>query len=64
MDNYFTRTLFFISIILSVNHHASNDCESPSGSDNIATRVRARNEKARKKKVHTRNYNILWLGIV
>jgi hypothetical protein len=37
---------------INLNNHASNDCESPSGSDDIATRVRARNEKARKKKVH------------
>ena len=34
-------------------------------SDNIATRVRAKNEKARKNTVHkfTRNHNILILGI-
>jgi hypothetical protein len=35
--------------------HASNDCESPSGSGNIAARVRARNEKAREKKVHKKS---------
>jgi hypothetical protein len=37
---------------INLNNHASNDldCESPSGSDNVAIRVRARNEKARKKK--------------
>ena len=33
---------------INFNNHACNNCESPSGSDNIATRVRARNEKARK----------------
>ena len=33
---------------INFNNHASNDCESPSGSDSIATRVRARDEKARK----------------
>jgi hypothetical protein len=42
---------------INLNNHASNDCESPSGSGNIATRVRARNEKARKKKVHKKSQN-------
>ena len=32
-------------------------------SGNIATRVRAKNEKARKNTVHVRNHNILILGI-
>ena len=32
---------------INLNNHASNDCESPSGSDNIATRVRAKHSKAR-----------------
>ena len=32
-----------------------NDCEFPSGSDNIITRVRARNENVRKKKVHKKS---------
>ena len=40
---------------INLNNNASNDCESPSGSDNIATRVRARNEKARKKKFHKKS---------
>ena len=31
---------------INFNNHASNDCESPSGSDNIATRVKARNKIA------------------
>jgi hypothetical protein len=39
----------------NLNNHASNDCESPSGSDNIATRVRAENSKARQKKIHRKS---------
>ena len=27
---------------INLNNHASNDCESPSDSDNIATRVKAK----------------------
>ena len=34
-----------------LNNHASNDCESPSDSDNIATRVKAKYSKARQKKI-------------
>ena len=30
---------------INLNNHASNDCESPSGSDNIATRVRAKQQE-------------------
>ena len=37
------------------NNHAPNDCESTSGSDNIATRVRAKNAKARQRKVHNKS---------
>jgi hypothetical protein len=44
---------------INLNNHASNDCESPSGSGNIATRVKAKYSKARQKKIH----NILQLGI-
>jgi hypothetical protein len=40
---------------INLNNHASNDCESPSGSDNIATRVRAKNSKARQKKIHRKS---------
>ena len=40
---------------INFNNHASNDRESPPGFDNIATRVRARNEKARKKKAHKKS---------
>ena len=51
---------------INLNNHASNYlyCESPSGSDNIAIRVRARNEKARKEESSqvTRNHNILRLS--
>ena len=32
-----------IDITIHLNNHAPNDCESTSGSDNIATRVRAKN---------------------
>jgi hypothetical protein len=34
---------------INLNNHASNDCESSSDSDNIATRVRAKNSKAHQK---------------
>ena len=37
---------------INFNNHVSNDCESVSGSDNIATRVRAKNAKARQKEIH------------
>ena len=47
---------------INLNNHASNNRESPSGSDNIATRVRARNAIARQKKF-TRNHSIVQLGI-
>ena len=47
---------------IHLNKHAQNDCESTPGSDNIATRVRAKNAKVRQKKF-TRNHNILQLGI-
>jgi hypothetical protein len=40
---------------INLNNHASNDCGSPSDSDHIATRVRPRNEKAHKKKVHKKS---------
>ena len=42
-------------IQIHLNNHASNDCESASGSDNIATRVRAKNAKARQKKIHEKS---------
>ena len=35
---------------INLNNHAFNNRESPSGSNNIATRVRARNATARQKK--------------
>ena len=47
------RNLIYICVLqsqpidinsINFNTHASNDCDSPSGSDNIAARVRARNE--------------------
>jgi hypothetical protein len=41
--------------IINLNNHASNDCESPSGSDTIATRVRAKYSKARQKKIHRKS---------
>ena len=44
-----------MSKILTLYIYIPNDCESPSGSDNIETRVRARNEKARKKTVHKKS---------
>ena len=34
------------------HNHVANDCESTSDSDNIATRVRAKNAKARQKEIH------------
>ncbi len=40
---------------INLNNHASNDCESPSGSDNIATRVKAKYSKARQKKIHKKS---------
>ena len=41
---------------IHLNKHAPNDCESTtSGSDNIATRVRAKNAKARQRKIHDKS---------
>jgi hypothetical protein len=40
---------------LNFNNHASNDCESLSDSDNIATRVKAKYSKARQKKIHRKS---------
>ena len=40
---------------INLNKHAPNDCESTSGSDNVATRVRAKNAKARQKKIHEKS---------
>ncbi len=40
---------------IHLNNHASNDCKSSSGSDNIATRVRAKNAKSRQKKIHRKS---------
>ena len=40
---------------INLNNHASNNRESPSDSDNIATRVRARNAKARQNKIHMKS---------
>ena len=37
---------------INFNNHVCNDCESVSGSENIATRVRAKNAKARQKEIH------------
>ena len=37
---------------INLNNHVANDCESTSGSDSIATRVRAKNAKARQKNIH------------
>ena len=36
---------------INLHNHPSNDCESPSDSDNIATRVKAKYSKARQKKI-------------
>jgi hypothetical protein len=43
---------------INLNNHASNDCESPPGSNNIATRVRAKNVKARLKKVYKNSQHL------
>jgi hypothetical protein len=40
---------------INLNNHASNDCESPSDSDNIAARVKAKYSKARQKKIHKKS---------
>jgi hypothetical protein len=40
---------------IHLNNHAPNDCEFTSGSDNIATRVRAKNTKACQKKNHEKS---------
>ena len=41
---------------IHLNKHAPNNCESTtSGSDNIATRVRAKNAKSRQKKIHRKS---------
>jgi hypothetical protein len=40
---------------INLNNHASNDCESPSGPDNIASRVKAKYSKARQKKIHRKS---------
>ena len=40
---------------INLNNHTSNDCESPSDSDNIATRVKAKYSKARQKKIHKKS---------
>jgi hypothetical protein len=40
---------------INLNNHTSNDCESPSDSDNIATRVKAKYSKARQKRVHKKS---------
>ena len=47
--------------LVSISDADMNDIDDNSG--NIATRVRAKNEKARKNTVHVRNHNILILGI-
>jgi hypothetical protein len=46
------------SIDINLNNHASNDYESPSGSDNIATRVKAKYSKARQKKIHKKSQKL------
>jgi hypothetical protein len=40
---------------INLNNHTFNDCESPSDSDNIATRVKAKYSKARQKKIHKKS---------
>ena len=40
---------------INLNNHASNNCEPPSGPDNIATRVKAKYSKARQKKIHRKS---------
>ncbi len=40
---------------INLNNHAFNDSESPSDSDNIATRVKAKYSKARQKKIHKKS---------
>ena len=40
---------------INLNNHTSNDCESPSDSDNIATRVKAKYSKARQKRIHKKS---------
>ena len=40
---------------INLNNHTSNDCESPSDSDNTATRVKAKYSKARQKKIHKKS---------
>jgi hypothetical protein len=40
---------------IHLNNHVSNDRESTSGSDTIATRVRAKNTKACQKKIHEKS---------
>ena len=43
---------------INLNNHTSNDCESPSDSDNIATRVKAKYSKARQKKIHKKSQKL------
>ena len=40
---------------INLNNRTPNDCESPSDSDNIATRVKAKYSKARQKKIHKKS---------
>ena len=40
---------------INLNNHASNDVESPSDSENIATRVKAKYSKAQQKKIHKKS---------
>ena len=40
---------------INLNNHASNDCESRSGSDSIATIVKAKYSKARQKQIHRKS---------
>jgi hypothetical protein len=40
---------------INLTNHTSNDCESPSDSDNIATRVKAKYSKARQKRIHKKS---------
>jgi hypothetical protein len=40
---------------INLNNHTSNDCESPSDFDNIATRVKAKYSKARQKRIHKKS---------
>jgi hypothetical protein len=52
-DTYKNKQLFLYNNNNDI--HTSNDCESPSDSDNIVTRVKAKYSKARQKKIHKKS---------